>query len=170
MKKEICLSITTVLIFLSFLTLSSCKKSIKKSYSGVFFANDCGVSHGGFEWVGEYSAKLKISGDEGTLELVLSLGLGDPLHKHLFSVKDFFEGAGYMSFKLEGRKAELELIERDLIWGGRFDGYFTGIKSDDAKEKIGKIPIEVFDGFQAHYYLDLRLKPEVEKSLFSSSE
>lgn len=138
-------------------------------FNGTFYANDCGESHGGFEWAGEYSARLEISGDEGTLEVLLTQGIGDPLQKHLYSVRHFAEAGGNMSFTLEGRSSQLIRIDNDSIWDGRFNSYYTGTKSANPAERIGKLPIEIFEGLRPHYYIELRLKPaEQEPHLFFS--
>lgn len=153
------------LISLLFLNLSGCHKtSQKKEYYGDFYANDCGVSHGGFEWAGGYKAALTVYGDEGTLEITFTIGLGDYLTKHKFSVSDFVEAAGSMNFKIEGRAASLVLIESDQIWGGKYNNHFSGNNSDNLSERIGWLPVEAFNGLRPHYYVDLRLK-----SLESSS-
>jgi hypothetical protein len=153
------------LISLLLLSLSGCHKtSQKKEYYGDFYANDCGVSHGGFEWAGGYEASLVVHGDEGTLEITFIIGLGDYLTKHSYSVNDFVEAGGHMSFKVEGRTASLVLIENDQIWGGKYNNHFSGNNSDEPSERIGWLPVEVFKGYRSHYYVDLRLK-----SLESSS-
>ena len=45
-------------VWMSFclLILGTCGPSSSKEYFGEFYANDCGVSHGGFEWAGGYTA------------------------------------------------------------------------------------------------------------------
>jgi len=159
------LAIVWSVLWLASMAQSSCNTGPTRTYAGVFYANDCGVSHGGFEWAGEYNARLELSGEKGTLELFFSVGLGDPLERHRFSVRNFAEatGAGILTFTLEGRPSELRLVDEDLIWNGHFDGYYAGLKSDEPSEQIGRLPIEVFEGFRPHYYIDLRLKPGQEK-------
>jgi len=157
-----CISIRiTPLLFLTLFLLNSsaCQKaSQKKEYYGDFYVNDCGVSHGGFEWAGGYKASLVVHGDEGTLEITFTIGLGDYLTKHRYSASDFVEVAGNMSFKIEGRTASLVLVENDQIWGGKYNNYISGNNSDDLSERIGWLPVEVFKGLKSHYYVDLRLK------------
>ena len=164
---RVCRRVLRLLPWLFSLVLASphlsCGPGLSRSYSGIFYANDSGVSHGGFEWAGEYAARLQVSGENGSLELQFSVGLGDPLNRHRFSVFNFFETSGYMTLMLEGQPAVLYLIEEDLIWGGRFDGYLSGNNSDDVGERIGDLPVDVFKGFKSHYYIELRLKPDQER-------
>lgn len=147
--------------------LSACHKaSMKKEYFGEFYANDCGESHGGFEWAGEYSASLIIDGNKGSLRLTFSIGLGDPLKRHEYSVSDFAEGAGGMSFKIEGKAAFLLLVEDDHIWDGKYNGYYAANWTSNPSEQIGQLPIGAFSGFRPHYYIELRLKPLEPQSSF----
>ncbi len=159
----------TLPLFLALFLLNSSachKASQKKEYYGDFYANDCGLSHGGFEWAGGYEASLVVHGDEGTLEITFTIGLGDYLTKHRYSVSDFVEVAGNMSFKIEGNLASLVLVENDQIWGGKYNDYFCGNNSEDLSERIGWLPVEVFDGLRPHYYIDLRLKSLESTSSF----
>ncbi|MFQ6110266.1 MAG: hypothetical protein ACE5L7_12010 [Candidatus Aminicenantales bacterium] len=150
-----------VLFFtVSFLiVLFSCHKpQLKKEYIGFFYTNDCGQSHGGFEWAGQYSVHMVISGNEGYLDIVFSMGLGDPLEKHRYQINDFLEAGGSLSFKIETRPTFLLFIDEDLIWEGKYSGYFTAVKSVNPSEKIGQLPLESFIGLKSHYYAELRLK------------
>ncbi len=144
---------------LCLLILGTCGPSTSKEYFGEFYANDCGVSHGGFEWAGGYTASLMIEGKSGSLHISFSIGLGDYLMKHEFQVTDFVEAGGRMGFRLEGKPAYLVLVEEDRIWNGTYNGYFMANNSDLDTEKIGQLPISAFPGYRAHYYIELRLKP-----------
>lgn len=157
-----------VYLLISILFLSQCSKSgVKREYYGTFYANDCGVSHGGHEWAGDYTASLVVHGAKGTLTLVFSVGLGDYLTKHQFSVSDFSQAGGMLSFKIEGRQTLLEWVENDTIWNGDYDNHYIANNTDDAQERIGQLPVEVFTGFRSHYYIELRLKSTQPESRFS---
>jgi hypothetical protein len=139
----------------------ACRLGLSASYSGIFYANDSGVSHGGFEWAGEYTARLETSGEKGSLELQFLVGLGDALTRHRFSVSNFAEAAGSMTFTLEGEPAVLRLVDQDLIWSGRFDGYLSGNNSDDAGEQIGELPVNIFKGFKSNRIAPKRVNPAI---------
>jgi len=159
-RKERIAQFARLTIFASLIFLAGCSRSKQaRQFSGFFLANDSGVSHGGFEWAGEYTATLQVSGDDGHLALTLSAGLGDPLTKHQFNVSEFAEAAGNLSFKIEGRQALFVADEDDTIWNGRFNGYYSANNSDDLSEQMGALSIEIFSGFRPHYYVELRLKP-----------
>ncbi len=154
-------TIAFIVVFLLFIILKGCPtQGITHEYSGEFLANDSGVSHGGFEWGSEYTASLVIRGTRGDLILIHKIGLGDYLKKHEFSVTDFAEVAGNISFKIDGRAASLFAVEEDLIWNRKYDGYFTGNKTSDPAEKVGHLPIDAFAGFNSSFYVDLRLLPD----------
>jgi len=147
--------------------LNSCSKSPEIEFSGSFYANDCGVSDGGFEWAGEYTASLAVRGSKGDLTLSFKTGLGDPLTRHQFSISDFAEAGGYMSFKIDGKAFFLEFVENETIWNGEYNNHFIGNRTDNPSEKIGWLAIEPFSGFKSHYYIELRLKPKETMSRFS---
>lgn len=154
-------TIAIIIVFLLFIILNGCPGSrVTHEYTGELLANDSGVSHGGFEWGSQYSASLVIRGTRGDLILTHDIGLGDYLRKHEFSVSEFAEVAGNISFKIDGRAASLVLIEEDTIWNRQYDGYFTGNKTSDLSERVGYLPIEPFVGFNSRFYIDLRLLPE----------
>jgi len=158
-------TIAIIIVFLLFIILNGCPNSrVTKEYTGEFLANDSGVSHGGFEWGSQYSVSLVIRGTKGDLILTHEIGLGDYLEKHKFSISDYAEAAGNISFMIEGRAASLVLIEEDNIWNRQYDGYFTGNKTSDPSEKIGYLPIEPFIGFNYRFYIDLRILPEQPES------
>ncbi len=159
-----------VFVLILIVILGGCHKFPKKEFFGTFYANDCGVSHGGFEWAGGYTASLVVSGSKGDLTLAFETGLGDPLTSHQFSISDFAEAAGNMSFKIEGKAANLVFVENDTIWNGNYNDHFIANKSDEPSERIGSLPIESFYGFKSHYYIELRLKPKEASSRFFMTE
>lgn len=162
-------TIAIIIVFLLFIILNGCPNSrVTKEYTGEFLANDSGASHGGFEWGSQYSVSLVIRGTRGDLILSHEIGLGDYLRKHTFSVSEFAEMSGNISFKIEGRAASLVLTEEDTIWNRQYDGYFSGNKTSEPSERIGYLPIEPFAGFSSHFYIDLRLQPDQpEPDLFN---
>ena len=156
-----------VLFFLGFLICilqCSSEEVESKEYSGTFYANDCGVSHGGHEWAGSYSASLIVEGSQGDLEINLEIGLGDYLVRHEFKVTDFSETVETLNFKIDGRQVSLVFVEEDTVWNGDYDNFYIANNSDNSSEQIGMIPIEVFFGFRPHYYVELRLKPDQNSS------
>ena len=132
-------------------------------YTGSFHANDSGESHGGFEWGGGYSATLEIRGTRGQLIISLEIGLGDYLEKHTYSVSRFVEAGGHMNFRIKNRDVNLVLVEKDTIWNGLYDNHYIGNNSSKAEEKIGNLPVEIFPGFRAHYYVELRFLPSPDR-------
>ena len=161
-------SIAIVIVFLLFVILNACPNSgEKREFSGEFLANDSGVSHGGFEWAGSYTASLVVRGTKGDLILTFEIGLGDYLEKHKFSISEFAEAGGTISFKIEGKPAALVLVEEDSIWNRQYDNYLSANNSDDPSEQIGYLPIEPFEGYNSRYYVDLRLSPLEPGTTFS---
>ena len=155
-----------IFVFLFLVNLNGCNTGVRKEFFGAFYANDCGESHGGFEWAGEYTASLVIVGTRGDLSLTFSIGLGDYLTKHQFSVSEFAEVGGNLSFKIEGSAAVLVLVEEDTIWNGKYDDYLSANKSSNESEQIGILPIEPFSGYSSHFYIELRLKSAESQSGF----
>lgn len=148
----------TILVFSLLAAVGGCRRGEKKEFTGEFYANDCSESHGGFEWAGSYLTSLVVRGTKGDLMVTFLIGLGDPLTRHEFSISDFAEAAGRLSFKIEGKAATLVFVEQDTIWDGRYDGYYIGNNSIKEEEQLGSLPIEPFSGFPSHYYVELRLK------------
>ena len=132
----------------------------RKEYLGTFYANDCGVSHGGHEWAGSYTASLIVEGSNGDLKIVLEVGLGDYLDRHDFKITDFSKSSETISFKIDGRMIRLSYVEEDTIWNGEYNNHYIANNSDDQSEQIGTIPIEVFYGLPFHYYIELRIKQD----------
>jgi hypothetical protein len=151
--------VLTILLLVILVAFPSCANDdAKKLFTGFFYANDSGESHGGFEWAGEYTASLEVTGKDGILTLTLSTGLGDPLTRHQFSVAEFVEVGDALNLRIEGQSALLSLVDNDRIWQGKYNGYYSGNKSSNSSEQVGLLPIGVFTGFSAFYYIDLRLK------------
>ena len=143
------------------LTLNKCSEEINGEniiYSGTFYANDCGISHGGFEWVGEYNAELDIFENEGTLNLEFAGGLGDFLERHNFLVTDFTETINSIQFYINEMPVILILTEHDSVWNGLYNNHYIANHSLDSNEQIGTLPIEIFQGFVEFFYVELRLK------------
>ena len=160
-------TIAIVIVFLLFVILNACPNSgEKREFFGEFLANDSGVSHGGFEWAGSYTASLVVRGTKGDLTLTFEIGLGDYLQKHKFSVSEFALAGGTISFKIEGRPATLVQVEEDAIWNRQYDNYLSANNSDDPSEQIGYLPIEPFEGYNSRYYIDLWLSPLVSGTTF----
>lgn len=158
-----------IICFILFFSLHGCSKnSPRKEFFGSFYANDSGISHGGFEWGGEYDATLLINGTKGDLILEFSIGIGDYLTKHEFTVSDFSEAGGSLSFKINGKPILLVFVENDRIWNGQYNNHYIGNNSDDASERLGLLPVEVFTGLKAHYYVELRLENTQSSSRFLS--
>ena len=147
-----------ILVFSLLAAVSGCRRGEKKEFTGEFYANDCSESHGGFEWAGSYLTSLVVRGTKGDLTMTFLTGLGDPLTRHEFSISDFAEAAGRLSFKIEGKAATLVFVEQDTIWDGRYNGFYIGNNSIKEEEQVGSLPIEPFSGFPSHYYVELRLK------------
>jgi len=80
MKKIFTILITLILGMIS---QSGCiEKDISGLSYGSFYANDCGVPKGGFEWAGDYYANLTLKSGVGKLTIQFKGGLGDPIEKH----------------------------------------------------------------------------------------
>ncbi|MGQ9781513.1 MAG: hypothetical protein ACUVQ8_04585 [Nitrososphaeria archaeon] len=135
-------------------------KGSTKVLKGSLFVSDAGRSHGGFEYNAEWNATLSIEGEKGTLHLVLNIGLGDALEKHEYQVTDFEIDAKKASMKIDGTEVMLVLIEKDLIWDGRFDNYYVASWGGDTSQEeiVGRISPDIFLGLGPHYYVELRLK------------
>jgi len=158
-----------LLIAAAALALGCCNANVQEQkFAGSFHANDSGESHGGFEWAGEYSATLTVREKSGDLALTFSIGLGDPLKVHQFTISDFRQTPNDMEFMINGQRARLHFTERDSIWNGQYNHHFTANKSSKPAEQVGELPIKVFDGFGVHYYVELRLKPVEPAQAMSS--
>lgn len=158
--KNIGYSFFAAVVFLIF-TFNKCSDEINEeniSYTGTFYANDCGISHGGFEWVGEYNAELYITGNDGTLNLEFAGGLGDLLERHNFSITDFTETADNIQFYIDEILVTLVFTKLDSVWNGLYNNYYIANFSLDSAESIGTVPIEIFHGFSEFFYVELRLK------------
>ncbi len=56
------------------------------SFSVSLFVSDAVRGHGSFEYAASVNASLVTEGGSGTLHLVQTVGLGDPLQKHEYAV------------------------------------------------------------------------------------
>lgn len=138
--------------------VKGCQSGEKREYTGSFYTNDSGESHGGFEWAGSYTAHLTVEGEKGNLVLDFSKGLGDPLSRHQFSVRDFVDLGNELNFRLQGYSVVLVKRDEDPIWSGEYTGYYIGNHTSKESEKVGKLSVEIFSGLRPHYYVELRLK------------
>jgi len=127
---------------------------------GTFYINDCGESHGGFEYAGTFYANLTWTDSDWILSLSLRTGLGDPLPYHELRVFSNFYSDSDMILSTEKGQIVLEYMAVDQIWGGMLNGTFVAIYSPSgpASENIGSISAEMF-GLPAHYYVQLSLVP-----------
>lgn len=150
---------TFIFTLILLLNLTGCFKfSPQKEFFGSFYANDCGVSHGGFEWAADYKATLLVNEKKGDLIIEFSVGIGDYLTRHKFFISDFSEAGGSLSFKIKGKPVLLIFQEYDRIWNGQYNRHYIGNNSNDISERLGSLPIEIFTGLKPHFYVELRLK------------
>jgi hypothetical protein len=158
-------SISRLVSVVSILCLSGCFLFQPQIvYKGSFHANDSGESHGGFEWAGEYSARLEVRRRTGKLIITFEIGLGDYLRKHLYSVSHFIEASGQLKFKIQHRDVNLVYIEKDTLWDGQYNNQCIANNSSKIEERIGHLPVDIFPGFRSHYYVELRLLPSADRS------
>jgi hypothetical protein len=127
--------------------------------TGSMFVSDAGKSHGGFEYTASWNATLEVTGSTGTLNLVLSLGLGDALTKHQFAVTDFSRNSTNVSMKVDGRPVTLVWVNADPIWNGTFNHYYVASWGGYApqNEIRGSISPTIFPGLTSFWYVELRL-------------
>ena len=126
---------------------------------GTFYINDCGRPKGGFEYAGTYYANLTLDNGTGTLEIVLKVGLGDPLDRHVWNVTLLEYTNESMQLDMDGYNLEMEWVDNDTIWNGQYDGNYTALWGPEMTdyEPVGHIRTDWFPGTVAHYYVELRL-------------
>lgn len=150
--------LSILIIFLAFF-LSSCQEEIEEArLEGSFYTNDSGSARGGFEWAGEYRARLEIFNGSGTLYLEQVSGLGDPLTRHDLKVEEFKMDDKRIEMKINGSRAVLLWTEKDKIWNGEYNFHYIGNNSINPSEKIGTLSPSSFPGLPEHYYVEIRLK------------
>ncbi len=148
-----------ILILAFSLCIFSCNEKIEEAkLEGSFYTNDSGSAKGGFEWAGEYKARLEIVSGVGTLYLEKISGLGDPLTDHSLKVEDFKIDGSKIEMKINGFKAVLIWTEKDKIWDGEYNLHYIGNNSQDISERIGSLNPSSFPGLFEHFYVELRLK------------
>jgi hypothetical protein len=144
------------------------KKYFTTFKGGSMFISDAGESHGGFEFTAGYTIIIPDNSFEtdDTVHLAFELdtGLGDPLEPHdLYLELSYSYADDEITLQNEGVVIRLVKVENDIIWDHQFDGYYIASWGGSApkKEIRGEISPSVF-GLPAHYYIELRLKAEVE--------
>ncbi len=128
--------------------------------------NDAGRSHGGFEYAAEYNVTVSSTDDSavtvGSMANILfslSLGLGDALQVHSLHPRvAYLERTDTIVLYEAGYTIRLVKVEKDLIWGHKWDGYYIASWGGDAPENEirGEISPSIF-GLPGHYYVELRL-------------
>jgi len=135
---------------------------------GSTFISDAGDSHGGFEFTADYTVIVSDNsfktGDTVHLTFELDIGFCDPLDVHDLDLKlSYSDADDEITLQNDSIVIRLVKVENDIIWDHQFDGYYIaswgGCAPDD--EIRGEISPSVF-GLPAHYYIELRLKAEVE--------
>ncbi len=134
--------------------------------SGSMFISDAGESHGGFEFTADYKVTLApshgvvmYSGDEVTMELVLRIGLGDPLSAHEVDVRITYDPASdRICMTMVKTTFQLVHVFEDTVWDHEFDGHYIASWGGYAPEEEirGLIGPTAF-GLPDHYYIELRL-------------
>lgn len=152
---------SSILILLLSLFFFSCNKIVEEAkLEGSLYINDCGTAKGGFEWAGEYRARLEVFNGSGTLYLEQTTGFGDPLTNHNLKVEDFKMGDTKIEMKINGSRAVLIWIEKDKIWNGEYNFHYIGNNSRNPSEKIGDLNPSSFPGLMDHYYVEMRLRKQ----------
>ena len=127
---------------------------------GTMFVSDAGRSHGGFEYTASWNATLSLKlGNQGSLQLVLNLGLGDALTEHNFTVTDFSRNSTTASMNIDGRPVTMRWVTNDSVWNQTYDRYYIASWGSDAppNEIIGRISPTIFPGLNSFWYIELRL-------------
>lgn len=165
MKSRWLIPIGTVLVaaaILGWVFISSTPKngaSNSDNMRGSLFVSDAGQSHGGFEYTASYNLTIHAQGHQGTLTANLSLGLGDTLTKHQFSVTDLEIAQDKVTMKLDGQTVELLWTSSDTVWNHQFDNYYIASWGPAApsEELKGSVSPSIFAGVPLTYYVEIRL-------------
>jgi hypothetical protein len=142
-------------------------------FEGSMFASDAGISHGGFEWTASYSVRWSISRESsnGILNITLDEGLGSHFSGGATSVEiptiDFFFNGSAISFLSQNFHVILDFVEYDTIWDGSYNDQYIAIQSLNSSEICGSIDPLMVPGFIEWFYIELRLHPNTQLSLFS---
>lgn len=149
-------------------------------FDGSMYVSDAGRSHGGFEYAAEYNVSFSgyswvddsipeapgyvyMAGDTVTLTFILDVGLGDALGVHTLSLTvDYDNIQRAIILEKDDIRIVAELVEKDHVWGGVWDGYYIASWGGDApaNEVRGEISPGIFD-LPEHYYVELRLGAHV---------
>ncbi|MFX0113262.1 MAG: hypothetical protein ACFFB3_01815 [Candidatus Hodarchaeota archaeon] len=149
-------------------------------FEGTMFASDAGVAFGGFEWTATYIATWNISRESqrGFMNLTLDVGLGSHFVNDSNSialvVANFVFDGSHVNFSCESGEEEIlyivsmDFIENDIIWSGQYNNQFIGSHSLNSSERRGLISPRMIPGFIDSFYLELRLEPTDDLSLFNN--
>lgn len=147
------------------------KAQLTEESFGSFYINDCGQPHGGFEYCGCFYASLFLEDSIGTLTLELTLGLGDPLLKHEYSMELIEYSVDSIEFLIEGEPLVLEWVENDTVWNKWHNHYIASFIYDvPERGGIGTIHPDMFPGLVSWYYVELRLPGIMDYSQLSAEE
>ncbi len=128
--------------------------------NGTLYACETGrpAADGGYN--ATWYAELVVEGGNGTLSFELVIGLEDRMTYKIYDVTNFSKDAGSVGMNIDGFHLELEWVEEDAVWDGDFDEYYIASAGAYASplESRGAITVEIFHGFQQHYYVELRLR------------
>jgi len=142
-------------------------------FEGSMYASDAGISHGGFEWTASYNTHWSISrkSSNGVLNITLDEGLGSLFPNGVNSIEislvDFFFNGSAISFWIQNNQVILNFVEYDTIWDGTYNSQYIAIQSLNSSEICGSINPLLVPGFIEWFYVELRLHPNAQLSLFS---
>jgi len=154
-----------VIFIFSLIYCSNDEEGKQKKYSGNFYVNDSGRSHGGFEYTQGYEATMTVTDNKGELKITYPRsGLGDKLDRHNFKITDFEGTDEYLKFKIDNRNIKMVYVEEDNIWNGDYNNYYFANRTTEESEALGTLHYEVFYGLKSTYYLELRLKQDNSES------
>ncbi|MDH5685230.1 MAG: BsuPI-related putative proteinase inhibitor [Hadesarchaea archaeon] len=144
------------------------KKYFTTFKDGSMFFSDAGESHGGFEFTAGYTVIISDNsfetGDTVHLTFELDIGFCDPLDVHdLYLKLSYSDADDEITLQNDSVVIRLVKVENDIIWDHQFDDYYIASWGGCAPEEEirGEISPSVF-GLPVHYYIELRLKAEVE--------
>jgi hypothetical protein len=162
----IVLATTGIVVFLSSSTSQrpssiTTTRNTKIRMTGSLFVSDAGRAKGGFEYTATYNATLVASNGSGTLNLTLSIGLGDSLTQHVYTVSNLSINSSRVSMLLNGRPVRLDWTANDTVWNGRFSNNFIASWGPNSpqSELRGIIAPTIFPGLYEGYSVELRLAP-----------
>lgn len=126
---------------------------------GSLFVSDAGQSHGGFEYTASYNVTLQVKDGSGVMRVNLTVGLGDTLTKHEYTISNFQVTKDKVTMKVDGQTVELPWTSNDAVWNHIYDNSYIASWGSDAppQEMRGTIEPQVFPGVPDTYYVELRL-------------